>query len=111
MARGTQSSCGEIFIARNYAIKSIILLDFMDITEIASAAPFCRASENQINHCLTVAYGRYCNLIVKEGAHQIAVRRTKGAQVERPFLWDEVEAKRGVWSSSLVVILVYKPVV
>jgi len=64
----------------NYAIKSIVLIDFIDIIEVARAPPFVRYRKDPVNLVLLATYGNCCKFTARESVHRIAVPRTKDSQ-------------------------------
>jgi len=51
IAQSAQAWISEIFPAGHYAIKSMVLIDFIDINLVAPAAPFGPVVQKATNHC------------------------------------------------------------
>jgi hypothetical protein len=60
-------------MAVNYATKSIVVIDFIDVNDIAIASPFLRASKYVISPSQSVTYRHVQKINREEDVHLFAV--------------------------------------
>ncbi len=67
------ASIREIFSASDYAIKSILLIDFINVADIAIASPFPAVPKMFLKTFISIAYENRAGLRGGSGVHLVAV--------------------------------------
>jgi hypothetical protein len=62
-------------MAGNYAIKSIVIIDFIDVTDIAGARPFRRTSECALTPSQPLTYDHVAKVLQRQDVHFIAASK------------------------------------